>query len=394
MLALRLARGAHAAVLVRRLLVVLASGGTGFLLLSALGYALGHPQAHGTAAVRLAWCLVPVAATIDFAAAVARSDPGTRPLPGVFAAGLGPVRLMAISALTTALACLTGSALALLLFLQLRGDLFAGLPWDGAAGGLLAAGRPLPTAALVLLLALVPVAASVTAALVLRPRSGPGGAPRPADALDDLDQPAPPTRRPAGLSWGIALFAAGLAVETSMSASARHAAGLRLPRGLAGGSLGVLSGWALTAAGLAVAGPALTYACGRLLQTTRPNGLRLLAGRILQQEARRLGRPLGVVCAVASGSYAAVALLAGRQQGAGPMIVIGGLLVGGCTVGTLVMAAFEARRERARTTAALLRLGAPAGALRTAVALRAGMLLVLFAPLTWGVAAIAAVPLG
>lgn len=394
MLALRLARGARATVLVRRLLVVLAAGGTGFLLLSALGFAMGHPHEHGTAAVRLAWCIVPVAATIDFAAAVARSDPGTHPVPGVFAAGLGPVRLMAISTLTTVMMCLTGSVLALLLFLQLRGDLLAALPFHGAADGLLAAGRPLPAAALVLLLVLVPVAASVTAALALRPRPGQGGVPRPDDAFDDLDQPPAPTRRPSGLSWGIALFAAGLAVETSMSASARHLAGLRLPRGLAGGSLGVLAGWALTAAGLAVAGPALTFACGRLLQTTRPNGLRLLAGRILQQEARRLGRPLGVVCAVASGSYAAVTLLAGRGPGTGPMVAVGALLVAGCTVGTLLMAAVEARRERARTTAALLRLGAPAGALRTAVALRAGALLVLFVPLTWGVAAVAAVPLG
>ena len=373
----------------RRLLVLLAAGGTGFLLLCALGYAVGHPHAQATAAVRLAWCVVPVAATVDFAVAVARCDPGTRPLPAVFAAGLGPLRLMVISTLTTALTCLTGSALALLLFLQLRTGL-SRLPFGGAADGLLAARRPLPVGALVPLLAAVPLAASGTAALVLRPRRSP----RPDDTLEDLDQPPAPTKRPAGLSWGIALFAAGLAVETSISAAARHTAGLRLPRGLSGGSLGVLAGWALTAVGLAVAGPALTFACGRLLQTTRPSGLRLLAGRILQQEARRLGRPLGVVCAVASGSYAAATLRAGRQPGAGPMILVGAVLVVGCTVGTLLMAAVEARRARAHTTAALLRLGAPPGVLRTAVALRAAMLMLLFAPLTWGVAAVAALPLG
>ncbi|MGW4108467.1 hypothetical protein ACWEGV_36675, partial [Streptomyces sp. NPDC004976] len=44
MLALRLSLGAHPAVQLRRLLVATASAGTGFLLLSALGHALGHPD--------------------------------------------------------------------------------------------------------------------------------------------------------------------------------------------------------------------------------------------------------------------------------------------------------------------------------------------------------------
>lgn len=143
MLALRLTRGAHPAVQLRRLLVAAASTGTGFLLLCTLGYALGHPGSTGTALLRLAWCLAPLAATVYFAVAVARTDPGTKPRPGLSAIGLGPLRLMAVSATTTALSCTLGSMLALLFFLHLRGDL-TGMPFDGAAAESLAAGRPLP----------------------------------------------------------------------------------------------------------------------------------------------------------------------------------------------------------------------------------------------------------
>lgn len=79
MLDLRLTRAARPAVQLRRLLVAAASAGTGFLLLSCLGYALKRPEAAGSAALRLAWCVVPVAATVYLALAVARTDPGTRP---------------------------------------------------------------------------------------------------------------------------------------------------------------------------------------------------------------------------------------------------------------------------------------------------------------------------
>ena len=62
MLALRLTRVARPAVQLRRLLVALASAGTGFLLLCTLGHALDHPQATGASVLRLAWCAVPLAA--------------------------------------------------------------------------------------------------------------------------------------------------------------------------------------------------------------------------------------------------------------------------------------------------------------------------------------------
>lgn len=141
MLALRLTRGARPAVQLRRLLVAMASAGTGFLLLCALGYAISHPEEPRASALRLAWCLTPLAATVYFALAVARTDPGTRPRPSLSAIGLGPARLMAVSATTTALSCLLGSMLALLFFLHLRGDL-TGMPFDGAAAEFLAADTP------------------------------------------------------------------------------------------------------------------------------------------------------------------------------------------------------------------------------------------------------------
>ncbi len=553
MLALRLTRGAHPAVQLRRLLVTAASAGTGFLLLCALGYALGHPGSPGSAALRLAWCAAPLAATVYFAVAVARTDPGTKPRSGLSAIGLGPVRMMAVSATTTALSCTLGSMLALLVFLHLRGDL-TGMPFDGAAADSLAAGRPLPLPGALTLLAFVPVGASVAVAMVLRPReagpaapraarvygrfgayrrtsnretfgaygrfgrqivrptdgrtaepaakSGPptartgGSAPaaaaspggtvsavtdpaRPpavdagavnpgavdAGAVDpgavdpgSVDQrvvgpatqaapPAAPHRAaeaapagdpaqrlsahaaapdaagaispagaltlhpvpatpdvpdevceaalpdtvaaPSGLPWGITVLAAGLAVVSYTSRTAPTPPDLSF----SGASPGVLTGWALAAVGLALAGPGLTHLCGRLLQSARPGALRLLAGRILMAEAVRIGRPLGVVCAVLSAAWAMALLHAPDGLSLGPLTTLGVLLVTGCTTATLLTAAVEARQARAGTTAALMRLGAPATTLRSAAALRAGALLAVFGPLTLTVAELAALPL-
>ncbi|MFC9128583.1 hypothetical protein ACFT4A_17265 [Streptomyces sp. NPDC057099] len=478
MLALRLTRAARPAVQLRRLLVAAASAGTGFLLLCALGYALGHPGSPGAAALRLAWCAAPLAATVYFALAVARTDPGTKPRTGLSAIGLGPLRLMAVSATTTALSCTLGSMLALLFFLHLRGDL-TGLPFDGAAAEALGAGLPLPLPGALTLLALVPAGASIAVVLALRPREQraaaaarvvygrfgayrrtstldtfgaygrfgrqiirPGGAPagqqsapppaRTSEAasaatvtdsgsavstIEDPAQPsaphasapehtdalavpeavlpdvvtfdAAPTAAPSGLPWGITVLAAGLAVETYASRTAPKAPDLTF----SGASPGVMAGWTLAAVGLALAGPGLTHLCGRLLQSARPGALRLLAGRILMTEATRIGRPLGVVCAVLSATYAMALLHAPDGLSLGPLTLLGVLLVTGCTVATLLTAAVEARQARADTTSALLRLGAPATMLRSAAALRAGALFALFAPLTLTVAELAALPL-
>ncbi|MFF4660124.1 hypothetical protein [Streptomyces sp. NPDC001381] len=449
MLALRLTRSAHPAVQLRRLLVAAASAATGFLLLSTLGNALTHPDASPASLLRLAWCAVPLAATVHLALAVARTDPGTRPRPGLAAIGLGPARLMAVSATTTALSTLLGSMLALLLFLHLRGDL-TGMPFDGAAADFLAADHPLPLPAALTLLSLVPVTASVSVALMLRPRDtllaaqsatgllgrfggignigggrGPGArsgtygrfgsrtvqparpapaaaaapAAAPADGtrhtpspLPDLTPHDPPPLNPTALPWGAALLATGLAVEGYASRTST-AADLTLPTGLPTAPTAVLLGWTLTALGLALAGPGLTHLCGRLLQTARPGALRLLAGRGLMQEASRIGGPLGVVCAVASGAYAVAALYDPADPSSGPLTALGASVVAGCTVATLLTAAVEARQARADTTAALLRLGAPTRTLRTAAALRTGALLSLFVPLTLVVAELASLPL-
>ncbi|MFD7701038.1 hypothetical protein [Streptomyces caelestis] len=441
MLALRLTRGAHPAVQLRRLLVAAASAGTGFLLLSALGHALNHPDPSASA-LRLAWCAVPLAATAYFAVAVARTDPGTRPRPGLSAIGLGPVRLMAISAATTALSCVLGSALALLVFLQLRGDL-TGTPFGGAAADFLAAGRPLPMPAALTLLALVPLSASAAVAVALRPRepaadaaragrtygrfgaygrtaaresfgsygrfgrqlgtaargrrtagaapeqdgdeNGPQASPEVSPEASAEAPPAVPLASPSGLPWGVAVLAVGLAVE----AFASRTGGGSTP----GDRPSALLGLALTALGLALAAPGLTHLCGRLLQTARPGAPRLLAGRVLMAEATRIGRPTGVVCAVMSAAYALASLHDREDASFGPLVVLGVLLVAGCTTATLLTAAVEARQARAETTAALRRLGAATGTLRRAAALRAGALLALFGLLTLVVAELSAWPL-
>ncbi|MFJ4380279.1 hypothetical protein ACIP28_18770 [Streptomyces albidoflavus] len=387
MLALRLTRGAHPFVLCGRLLVAAASAGTGFLMLSALSHALAHPGAAG-ALLRLAWCVVPLTATVYFAVAMARNDPATRPREGLSSVGLGSAALAGLAAASTALSSLLGSVVALLFFLHLRGDL-TGLPFDGAAAGMLAADQPLPLAAVLTLLAIVPAVASLATAVALRPRAG-----RPAPTAPQTEPPTP-LPVPSGLPWGVALLATGLAVESWAAGGTSRDGGVPLPGGVESGALGGVLGWLLTALGLALAGPGLTHLCGRVLQSAKPGAVRLLAGRGLQEEATRIGRPFGVVCAVASGALAS-ATLYGAGTGtspAGPLTALGGVLVAGCALATLLSAGVEARRSRASANAALLRLGAPASALRNAAALRAVTLIAVFVPLTWAVATLAAAPL-
>uniref|UniRef100_A0AAU2VP63 Integral membrane protein n=1 Tax=Streptomyces sp. NBC_00008 TaxID=2903610 RepID=A0AAU2VP63_9ACTN len=392
MLALRLARGSHPLVLVRRLLVAAASAGVGFLLLCTLGYASGHPAHSAGSVLRLLWCFVPLAATVQFAVAVARTDPSTRPRPGLSAVGLGPVRLSVLAAVSTAVSCTLGSMVALLFFLHLRGDL-SGLPFDGAAAGLLGADASLPLAAVVVLLTLVPAVAATASALALRtsPVRAAGVQDGARDLLPEEQVPAP-AAPPAGLPWGVALTAAGLAVEAYASRGSSGSP-FPLPGKLDSTPAWVLVGWTLTAIGLATAGPSLTHLAGRLLQAVRPGAVRLLAGRVLMDEARRIGRPLGVVCAVLSAVIAAFALYGTGPRPFGPLTALGAVLVIGCTTATLLTSALEARQARAETAQALLRLGAPASALRAATALRAAALLLVFAPLTWAIAELAALPL-
>ncbi len=401
MLALRLARGAHPLVLLRRLLVAAASGGTGFLLLAALGHAAAHPATAADSFVRLLWCAVPVAATIQLAVSTARTDPASRPQRGMSAAGLGPVRLTVIAATSTAVSCVLGSFVALLAFLMVRGDLVGATAADSAAQ-LLGAGHSLPLAGALMLLAVVPVTAATATAVVLRPRRNARGAGRRTGAsagagepLTAMDTNSTASAVPAALPWGMALTAAGLALETYVSRGPANADTLLpLPGRLIGSPPGVLAGWALSTLGLVLAGPGLARLSGRLLATGRPGAVRLLAGRVLQEESRRIGRPLGVLCAVASGAYAAVKVYeAAPTRPFGPLTGLGAALVLACVTASALTAALEARWARTHTTAALRRLGTPRSVLFRASVLRVLALLVVLGPLTWAIAELAALPL-
>ncbi|MFI9076112.1 hypothetical protein ACIGW8_06360 [Streptomyces sioyaensis] len=388
MLALRLARGSHPLVLLRRLSVAVAAAGTGFLLLSTVGHAAGHPSAADESLVRLLWCAAPLAATAQFAVSTARTDPAARLQRGMAAAGLGPLRLTLLATASTALTCLLGVLLALLAFLRLRGDL-GGPGGSGSLGidsALLGAGHPVPLAGALLLLATVPVTAAIATAVALRPRNENG-------SRETATRPR--TAPPSGLPWGIALAAAGLAIEAYTSPGP-HAPGglLPLPGRLIGSPPGVLAGWALSAFGLVLAGPGLVHLCGRLLCAGRPGALRLLSGRVLQEESHRLGRPLGVLCAVGSAAYAAVKVYeASPARPFGPLTAVGAAVVLVCVTASALTAALESRTARAHTTAALRRLGASASVLHRAAALRGLALVLVLAPLTWTVAEMATLPL-
>ncbi|AJC55691.1 hypothetical protein [Streptomyces sp. 769] len=389
MLALRLARGTHPLVLLRRLLVTAAAAGTGFLVLAALGHAAAHPATAGDSLARLLWCAAPLAATAQLAVSVARTDPAARLQRGMAAAGLGPFRLTLLAATSTALFCALGVLLSLVVFLALRGDLGTAASGTGSHAidsGLLGAGHPLPWIGALMLISVIPLTAAVATAFSLRPRTEAG--------VVDTDTPST-TEAPSGLPWGVALAAAGLAIEAYTSPAGAAAGGLLPLSGrLIGSPPGVLAGWALAAIGLVLAGPGLVYLSGQLLCAGRPGALRLLSGRVLQEESHRLGRPLGVLCAVASGVYAAGVLhQAAPSRPLGPFTAIGAAVVLACVTVSALSSALESRAARARSTAALRRLGASAFVLHRATALRTTALVLVLGPLTWTVAEMATLPL-
>lgn len=365
-LGLRVLRGSGAAVLGRWAVVAAASAGTGLLLLSSLGWALAHPQRGSyDAIVRLGWCVVPVVVTVQLAAAVGRAQPDGWPRTGLSAVGLGRTGVVLMSAANSAVVCATGSVVALLVFLQLRGDV-TGVPAGGIGPGVLAAGKPLPLAGAATLLALVPVAAAATGAAGLRPKT------------------APSTDAPGGLPWGVALTAVGLAIE--VTAPKGHA--LPLPSGFGSIPPGAVGGWVVTTVGMVLAGPGLVHACGRFLASYRPNALRLLAGRALQAEARRIGRPLALLCATAAAGLAAYDL----HHPLGPVTAFAAGLIAVCVLGTASLAFQETKAVRVPSTKALRELGASPALLRSALALRATVLLAAVIPLTVLIAALATIP--
>ncbi|SEG92741.1 hypothetical protein SAMN05216223_12683 [Actinacidiphila yanglinensis] len=370
MLSLRLLRGARPAALARWALVALASWGTGLLLLAALGWALAHPKGGASdAVVRLGWCVVPVVVTVQLAVAVGRAQPGAWPRPGLAAVGLGRTGVVLLAAATATLVCAFGSALALVTFLQLRGDI-TGVPYHGVGPGLLATGRSLPAAGAVTLLALVPVATGAASAARLRT----GG-----EAADGV---------PGGLPWGVALVATGLAIE--VTAPDGHT--LALPSGMGAIAPAAVGGWVLTAAGLVLAGPGLVHGCGRLLAAFRPGGLRLLSGRGLQHEARRLGRPLGLLSATSAAALSGYGLQQHTGRTLGPVTTFAATLVAVCVLASAAVAAVESRSARMPSNTALRELAAPASLLRASAAIRVGILVVAFLAPTLLVAALSPRP--
>ncbi|MFF2044775.1 hypothetical protein ACFVVX_30590 [Kitasatospora sp. NPDC058170] len=356
---LRLARGYRALDLGRWLLTALAGAVVAGFLLRALGRAMSDPLGAGDALVRLLWCLPPLAAVAWFAAVAARAVPAQRPerITGLTAAGAGAARIRALIAGEIALACTLGSALTLLVFLVLRNDI---------AGPSLAPdlgmGVPLPAAAPVTLLALVPLTAGIAAA----------GAVPLAEALPGSRRPAPTGFSPLRIALPIGLAVTGLALELIALRPGAGADGrpIRLPAGLGSTSTAALGGWAACALGLVLlTGPLLSWT-GRLLALGRPTPLRLLAGRGLTAQARRLGPPLAVLALTLAMVLTTIRYWIGTPGSADALPAIEACLVLGCAAAAVVARLAEVRTARRDVTDALLRLGAAPRLLFGAVALR------------------------
>ncbi|WP_405019357.1 hypothetical protein OHV05_23175 [Kitasatospora sp. NBC_00070] len=359
MLYFRLARGYRPADLGRWLLTATAAALVAALLLRALGRALGEPTVDSLP--RLLWCLPPLAAVGWFAAVAARAVPAARPerINGLTAAGAGPVRIRLLIAGEIALACTLGSALALVLFLVLRNDIA-----DPALAADLGMGSPLPAAAPVTLLALVPLVAGVSA----------GCAVPLADPLPTgREQTGPTGFGPLRLALPAGLLLTGLALELYGLRPGGSVDGrpVGLPGGLGDTGVAALAGWSLAALGLALLTAPLLALAGRLLALGRPAPLRLLAGRGLTAEARRIGTPLAVLGLAGAAVLAAFRYWIGRPGSSETLTGLEGLLVVGCALAALVARAAEVRSARRDVSAALLRLGAAPGLLIGAAALRA-----------------------
>ncbi|MFG2847771.1 hypothetical protein ACGF12_32050 [Kitasatospora sp. NPDC048296] len=356
---LRLARGYRVPDLGRWLLTALAAAVVAAFLLRSLGRALSEPLGGTDALVRLLWCLPPLAAVAWFAAVAARSVPARRPerIAGLTAAGAGSRRIRALIASEVALACALGSVLTLLLFLVLRNDI---------AGPSLAPdlgmGVPLPAAAPVTLLALVPITAGIAAACAV-------------PVADTL--PGGRAHSPTGFGvWRIALpiglVVIGAALELIALRPDAESDGrpIHLPAGLGTTSTAALGGWSASALGLTLlTGPLLAWT-GRLLALGRPTPLRLLAGRGLTAQARRLGPPLAVLTLVVALVLTTIRYWIGTPESADALPAVEACLVLGCAAAAVVSRLAEVRTDRREVTDALLRLGTSPRLLFGAVLLR------------------------
>ncbi|WP_052706617.1 hypothetical protein [Streptomyces rubellomurinus] len=356
---LRLARGYRVSDLGRWLLTTLAAGLVAAFLLRSLGRAMSDPHGGADPLVRLLWCLPPLVAVAWFAAVAARSVPARRParIAGLTAAGAGSGRIRALIAGEVALACTLGSVLTLLLFLVLRNDI---------AGPSLAPdlgmGVPLPAAAPVTLLALVPLTSGIAAACAV-----PHPAAMPGARVHD---------RTGFAAWRIALpvglvvIGAALELIALRPGAAEDGRPIHLPAGLGSTSTAALGGWAASALGLALlTGPLLGWT-GRLLALGRPTPLRLLAGRGLTAQARRLGPPLAVLTLVLAVVLTTIRYWIGTPDSADALPAVEACLVLGCAAAAVVARLAEVRTDRRAVTGALLRLGTSPRLLVGAVALR------------------------
>ncbi|WP_457030865.1 hypothetical protein [Kitasatospora sp. P5_F3] len=358
MLYFRLARGYRPADLGRWLLTATAAALVAALLLRALGRALGEPAVSSLP--RLLWCLPPLAAVGWFAAVAARAVPAARPerINGLTAAGAGPVRIRLLVAGEIALACTVGSALALLFFLVLRNDIA-----DPSLAADLGMGSPLPTAAPVTLLVLVPLVAGVSAACAV-PLTDPLPTGR--------EHTAPTGFGPLRIALPTGLLLTGIALELyglrpGASVDGRPVA---LPGGLGDTGVAALAGWSLAALGLALLTAPLLALAGQLLALGRPTPLRLLAGRGLTAEARRIGTPLAVLGLAGAAVLAAFRYWIGRPGSSETLTSVEGLLVVACALAALLVRAAEVRSARRDVSSTLLRLGAAPRLLFGAAALR------------------------
>ncbi|MFE6502108.1 hypothetical protein [Kitasatospora sp. NPDC057738] len=356
---LRLARGYRVPDLGRWLLTAAAAAVVAAFLLRSLGRAMSEQIGGADPLVRLLWCLPPLAALAWFAAVAARAVPARRPerIAGLTAAGAGSRRIRTLIAGEVALACTLGSVLTLLLFLVLRNDV---------AGPALAAdlgmGVPLPPAAPLALLALVPLTAAGAAACAV-------------SVTDTL--PGGRTPAPAGfgvwriaLATGLGVIGAALELIALRPGAAVDGRPIHLPAGLGSTSTAALFGWAASALGLALlTGPLLAWA-GRLLAVGRPTPLRLLAGRGLTAQARRLGAPLAVLTLVVALVLTTVRYWIGTPDSADALPAVEACLVLGCAAAAVVNRLAEVRTDRRGVTHALLRLGTSPRLLFGAVALR------------------------
>ncbi|MFD9596868.1 hypothetical protein ACFWA9_29530 [Kitasatospora sp. NPDC059973] len=356
---LRLARGYRVPDLGRWLLTALAGAVVAAFLLRALGRAMSDPAGGADAVARLLWCLPPLAAVAWFAAVAARAVPARRPerITGLTAAGAGSARIRTLIAGEIALACTLGSALTLLLFLVLRNDI-AGPSLAPEVG----MGLPLPAAAPVTLIALVPLTAGIAAAAAVPI----------AETLPGRRQPVPTGFGPLRIALPVGLAVIGLALELIALRPGAAADGrpIHLPAGLGSTSTAALGGWAASAVGLALlTGPLLSWT-GTLLAVGRPTPLRLLAGRGLTAQARRLGPPLAVLTLAVAVVLTTIRYWIGVPGSADTLPAVEACLVLGCAVAAVMSRLAELRTARRDVADALLRIGTPPRLLFGAVALR------------------------